>query len=193
MVCWHEVTAKPFFDPVTGRCSPHSFQAVLFGQSYISRPVFLLRNIFYSYRCTMSLSRALFSYNSCRNAIMLTQNDVTDRIKAENVLAGLFEGQVHGAGGRLIDGLRERGEGEEVALSANLLRQIRHIICPEAATLKLCHICPDSSPRCRASSRATPSSTSAFAASTHHRQPTAAAAALLLLLLLLLLLVRLRS
>ena len=31
---------------------------------------------------------------------MLTQNDVTDRVKAENVLTGLFEGQVHGAGGR---------------------------------------------------------------------------------------------
>ena len=44
--CWHEVTAKPFFDPVTGRCGPHTFEAVLFGESCLSRPVFLLRYIF---------------------------------------------------------------------------------------------------------------------------------------------------
>ena len=31
---------------------------------------------------------------------MLTQNDVTDRVEAENVLTGLFEGQVDGVEGR---------------------------------------------------------------------------------------------
>ena len=97
--CWHEVTAKPFFDPVTGRCGPHTFEAVLFGESCFSRPVFLLRYIFIL-AGIVSLSRALSSHNTCRNAIMLTQNDVTDRIKAENVLTGLFEGQVRGVGGR---------------------------------------------------------------------------------------------
>jgi hypothetical protein len=50
---WHEVTAKPFLDPVTGK-----------------------------------------------RAILLMQSDVTERVRAENILAGLSEGQVRrGLGG----------------------------------------------------------------------------------------------